>query len=252
MIAMDLDQLDRQRERWRRARAAMNLVDPFDPNFATGGLATNIPGLTFRVVVLPADPEAHLFDFDDEFWKAWQTANLKRSVRIGGSTRPTSSAAVCMDDDGQGKWQRYIAVHHSGALELAAGDDVGWHPGPTEGNTRAQPGQFQLGEIFERIRIAVDIIAAEEPLKVTFPLEVSVALKGTKDTYLSGLAPGWRQSGYGLRGFPLCIEPNVLIRREVFAATDQWADELLESFGAQVENTFGTIYRRFRPPPKQN
>lgn len=252
MMAINLDLLDRQRERWRRARGAMNLVDARDPDFATGGLATNIAGLSFRVVVLPTDPDAHIFDFGDEFWKSWQTSNLNRSLRVGGTTRPTSSAAVCMDDDGQGNWQRYIAVHHSGALELAAGDDVGWHPSPTDENSPARPGRFQLGETFERVRIAVEMTAAEEPLKVTFPIEVTVALKGTKGAYLGGFAPGWREPGHGLRGFPLCLEPNVLIRREVVAATEQWTDELLESVGAQIENAFGTNYRRFRPPLKQS
>jgi hypothetical protein len=46
----------------------MRFDDIADDQFALGGLGGRVDGLTARIVILPADPESHRIEFDDEFW----------------------------------------------------------------------------------------------------------------------------------------------------------------------------------------
>lgn len=66
-----LDELDVQRARWRRAREKLRLTDPEADDFATDGLARRLDNPRIRLLILPADPEALVVEFDDEFWEWW-------------------------------------------------------------------------------------------------------------------------------------------------------------------------------------
>lgn len=247
MMAMDLDQLDRQRERWRRARAAMNLVDPRDPDFATAGLAATMAGVTFRVLVLPADPEAHVFDFDAEFWKWSETlreTHQRERLSLGLNLRPFSGAAVRFDDDGKGQWRRYLAIHHSGAVEIGCGADTGWKVDAAE-NQSGRSG-FQLMPMYQRIGAALDIFSAFSLVRgCSAPAEVSVGLRGVAGAELSRFAPGWPEAGWVEHS--IGREANVLLRREFSKVDEATFCVALDSLGVQIENSFGSQSERFRP-----
>lgn len=57
------------RERWRRIRGSMNLLDPCSENFGEGGLFKVLKDGSVRMLILAGDPQANHIEFDDELWK---------------------------------------------------------------------------------------------------------------------------------------------------------------------------------------
>ena len=66
-----LEAIELQRARWRRARSSLRLTDPCEAEFGDGGLGRLVPDIRFRVLVLPGDPERHVVDFSDEVRTWW-------------------------------------------------------------------------------------------------------------------------------------------------------------------------------------
>lgn len=94
-----LDALDRPRTRWRAVRQALRLVDPLAAGFALAGLATRFAAdPRVRLLILPADPEAWLVEFDDEFWawwlQDWPDPVAAQQTQWGEEGRPTGTAAL--------------------------------------------------------------------------------------------------------------------------------------------------------------
>jgi len=90
------------------------------PNSETGCCGSNT-AIGPRLVVLPADPDTHLVDFDDEFWEWWGTdfadPTIQGTTQWGLNKLPTLNAAVAgICCGGVQGWRRYTAVHRSGAL----------------------------------------------------------------------------------------------------------------------------------------
>ena len=69
---MTADEIDRQRARWHGARDEMGLADPPAEDFGRNGLARCSPAVHIRFLILPADPQATLIQFDTETWTWWQ------------------------------------------------------------------------------------------------------------------------------------------------------------------------------------
>jgi hypothetical protein len=65
-VTPDFTRLELQRARWRRTRDLLRLVDPEAEDFAIGGLARFMDEPSVRLLILPADPEATLIEFDEE------------------------------------------------------------------------------------------------------------------------------------------------------------------------------------------
>src|ERR1051325_515987 len=130
---LEMETLDRQRERWRQARHELRLADPVDEQFGLGGLGGRVRGLTARVVILPADPFAHRLDFDEDFWKLWMKEIRGpfegRELRWGSLEAPTPYSAVRCEDGSENAWRRYGALSHSGLLDIGLGEDGGWRGG---------------------------------------------------------------------------------------------------------------------------
>jgi hypothetical protein len=92
------------------------MVDPSREDFMTGGLADRAAATTFRVVVLPADPEAVVLRFDEEFQRCWRTVDPSpEDVQVSWpyDTGLTAHAAARFSRTNEG-WGDYVAVHRHG------------------------------------------------------------------------------------------------------------------------------------------
>ncbi len=65
------ESVELQRERWRRARRTLRLIDPEAEDFLTRSLVPLKDGSTVRLLILPGDPEASTIAFDRELWSWW-------------------------------------------------------------------------------------------------------------------------------------------------------------------------------------
>jgi hypothetical protein len=236
--------IDVIRGRWCRWRERERLLDPEREDFGQGGLARLIVDRASRLLVLPADPEAHVVDLDDDLW-AWWGSDFDDPA-TGGQTRwgfdkvPTAGAAVFGNNYGEAGWMHYIALHRSGALEVGLGRD-----GSFERNDRRL---FFLSTIVGRCWAAFarynEVISR---LDVSPPYEVVLALCATEGALLGNVAEGWAEPGTPWNEADACPEPNILIRREL-QAWPEGADEikaLTFSLGAQVEDAWRVTQRRF-------
>lgn len=239
------------RERWRRARAALTLVDPRAPDFATGGLARWAPETSVRLVLLPADPETTCVEFTDDVWAWWLAERSdpfgKPLRRWWSQEQPTSTAAVRYDWTARDQWGRYCALGRHGGLELGLTGDgarqvtMASFPEPVERRV------FFLVPIVGLIWVALDLYRdVVSHLSVAGPWEVSLSLRATGDALLSGLATGWEPFGMQIDESKPCHEPALLARREL----DSWPDadgahQLALSFGAWIEDSWGSRARRF-------
>lgn len=67
-----MSELDICRARWHRARTLLGMAESGpDRPFASAGLAAQVRGFTARLLILPADPEAHVVEFDEAFQQWW-------------------------------------------------------------------------------------------------------------------------------------------------------------------------------------
>lgn len=165
------------RARWRRYRDGLRLGTTHDDGFATGGLARHIAEVSVRFLVLPADPEAALLRFDDEFWAWWRPEReppFPGRVSWGHAVHPTGHAAVRHDEawDDRWAWDTYCALHRSGAFEFALGQAAT--------NDLRGTIVFRLIEIVGRVWAAVNLYGeALDRTEVEGPWQSVLALSGT-------------------------------------------------------------------------
>jgi hypothetical protein len=248
MSLEDLEAVDRQRRLWLQARAPLRLVDPDADDFSTGGLASRVNEPTVRLLLLPADPDAWLIDFDAAFW-AWWTQDGEDPItgeptQWGYQSLPTDSAglqAVIVD---QGRLTRYLAVHRKGALEFELGDH-GAHTYQTAGMKTALR-VFRLmtivGRVSAALRLWTDI---RTRLGLNGPAELSLALRDTHAAALGNVAQGWQDPGPEGIGRQ-CPAKHLFLRRDVW----DWPDEVRQldlafSIGGWIEDAWGYPERRF-------
>lgn len=244
MTTEELLALDRQRERWARARRPLHLQDTEDDAFATGGLAARLPELSVRFVILPADPNAHRVEFDEDFIAWWMSdfddPITGKPMRWGTSYRPSATAAARYEPAGGAEFYRYAAVRHDGGLDVGLGTECGWRNGKSAG--------FWLLTIVGRVWGACHLYGrVQQRLGVDGPWELTLALRGTGQAVLGGFAQGWEEPEYSFRRMiSICEERNLLLRRELHSLTNDWAKHVAFSFGAQIEDAFGSELRRFK------
>lgn len=235
---------DEQRQRWAKSRSALGLVSdlasPGAPEFATGGLARAMESVGLRVAVLPADPLDEQIRLSDKT-KSWFEEHTRQQasgggVNLGVWTRATTDAMVSYaqnrDDKG---WNSYIGLLRSGGVDAAL-ESVSW--------TSDDRALFYLTTVVGVVRSSLSLSAsAIEKWKVPGPYELTVAMTGTRGSYLGGFASGWRTSWDDERDY--CVEPNLLLRWESDSPFDP--DEYTGRVGERIENAFGTTNRRFIP-----
>jgi hypothetical protein len=212
MTTEELPTLDRQRERWERARRALHLQDTEDDAFAIGGVGTRVRELSVRLVILPADPNAHRVEFDEDF-VGWWMSEFEDPVtgtpmRWGSSYRPSASAAARYEPAGDSEFYRYAAVQHDGGLDVGLGRECGWR--------NDKSAAFWLLRIVGRVWSACHLYGrVQDRLEVDGPWELTLALRGTRQGVLAGFAEGWAEPGHGFAPTSICEERNLLLRREV-------------------------------------
>jgi hypothetical protein len=250
----ELETVEVYRRRWRRARSRLRLIDTEADDFGTGGLGRFVEDVGVRLLILPADPEANVVEFDNDFWTWWledRPNAFEATSRTNWGPRhcPTSDAAVRFDrwTDDRWKWEQYLALHRSGALEFALGR-IGVHEWLTRQDEVRVRG-FHLVPIVGRTWNALALYGRViNEMQVRGPWEASLALTRTSGALLGTVALGWRdfQDWHFESEIPICGEPNVFLRREI----EEWPDEdgiqtLAFLFGAMVDDAWGTKSRRF-------
>lgn len=235
--------IDVLRARWRRWRESQGLLDPEEHGFGRGGLGRELPELSTRLVVLPANPEAQVTEFDDELWE-WWGAEFDDPATGSGTSWGTDTiprvAAALHGSRWNGEWSRYLALHRHGGLELGLGRDGGME--------RDERRAFYLIQIVHRCWVALTRFGElVERYSLEGPLEVTLGLANSEGAVLANLAAGWAEPGGGFNRVPTCAEPNVLIRRELlhWEAGEEGPKALAFSLGAQIEDAWGVKQRRF-------
>ena len=122
------------RARWRRHLQAAALDTTERDDFARSGLAKRVQDLAFRLLVLPYDPDVERFGIDDtaSHLDAHQGINIGNgNIRFGTGVVPTAYATALVTQHGDDMpWERYVAIHRNGAIELGLGDRFRTHTDP--------------------------------------------------------------------------------------------------------------------------
>jgi hypothetical protein len=233
---------DSQRERWRRSRERLRLVDITDPAFATGGAGRRVEALALRVVIQPRDPEAQSLELSADWWNDW----LRSSPDIIPSDQALWGAYSGATQD---LWIRCGRLSE-GAAEYAGFNRAGtFDAGLGRTVSREVKGvkYFMLVNIVGRIWVACHAYSTVGNLGIgSGPWEITVALKGTEKAALAGFARGWSSPFEWGDSPDVCFDPNVLIRRETNVLSSEWAQTAAFSIGRQIENAFGSSSERFR------
>jgi hypothetical protein len=253
-MSMNLEELEIHRRRWRRVRALYELVDPLSDTFGTGGLARHAPQVHVRFLILPADPEATIAEFDEAFWEWWMgdRPNPFEGASItnwGEEAKPEASAAVRLQRwrGDPWSWDSYLALHRSGGLEFGLGSagSVTWHIRDQADEIRV----FLLTTIVGRIWwVLAQFREVIDRYELQQPWEVTLALRDSHMSVLGNVAAGWAEPNetYPFEEAPRCPDPNVLIVRELAEWPDaKGAQALAFSVGANIEDAFGFSKRRF-------
>jgi hypothetical protein len=233
------------RSRWRRERERLGLIDICQQGFANGGLGQYVSNLTVRVVILGADPDYELIDFDSEFWSWWKTDRktpFGTSPEDWGRVIPTTSAAVRYRTllDKSWNWDSYVAVCRHGGLEVGLGHDGA---APVAEKKLIFRLICNVGRLWSALDRYGEIV---QRFKIKGPRECSVALVGMADGVLGNFATGWLQYPDPEANRHSCPEPNLLRHWEL----DEWPTQdalrdIAFSAGSWIENSWGMQLRRF-------
>lgn len=233
------------RSRWSREREKLGLMDIREEAFAKGGFGQYVPNLTVRLVVLGADPEGELINFDNEFWSWWKT---DRETPFGtapddwGHVTPTANAAVRHHRhlNKSWIWDSFVALYRHGGLDVGLGRDGA-------AVMADKKCVFRLIRIVGRLWSALDLYReAVQRFEINGPWECSLAILGTSDGLLGNFATGWLQYPHPEANPRPCSGPNLWRRWEL----DEWPvqealRDLAFSAGDWIENSWGMQSRRF-------
>lgn len=242
MTTDKLRALDRQRERWRQSRMNLGLHDPEAENFAEGRLPLPVRDLCIRFVILPADPEADVVEFDEEFWAWWMQdpphPTTGDPTRWPTERRPSaySAARYAFADDNL--CNSYVACLRSGGLDVALGRSCG---------RSGERGALFLGPVVGAVRAAGCWYQnVMERLQLDGEIEATLAVKDASNRVLAGFAEGWAPpehlGEFERRG---CAHRHLLLRLECSRDDPNWPQAVAFRLGGQIEDAYGSASRRF-------
>ena len=243
----ELQRIETYRQRWRRTRKPLHMRDTDCRDFGSGRLHPAAEEMRARLLILPADPEEHLIEFDDDFWTWWATDSMdphtKQSSAFGLESSSLSGAAYRYRGAAD-KWERYVALTHAGALEMCLGWDAVYQLRRQEGG---DVDVFRLITIVGRTAAALahygEVI---QRFHLDGPWEVTLTLRGTRGSLLGDFATGWADVQRPFYSGRKNVELNVLMRRELSAWSDEdGVRELAYRLGDQIENSWGYVYHRY-------
>ena len=231
--------IEAQRARWRRYRQIEGMSIEASDGFASGGLGRHVDDLGMRLVFLPADPEADHIPLDAETL-GWLKA--QRATPYGGQPpvwghrhTATASALLIFDQHQEDKgWNKVLAVHRHGGMELAIGNLA-----YTVHGTRVFPLRRMVALAWAVTAMQVELV---ERWSLRPPFELTVAVRNALGGTLGMFAEGWAEVGAGLWDFATCIEDRVVLRQEFDDGLDPQGIAL--GLGDRLENVFGTTHRR--------
>jgi len=169
--------------------------------FALGGVPVVADEIAGRLIILPADPDASLIEFDKEFWEFFP--NPCPDPVTGGSTdfgrekRSLSECAALYDPDWRdstASWRSYLALHRSGTLDLTFPESYA----PRDGD---DPRTFHLiGIVGWTWAAMVRYSEFCRKYEIPGPFEIVLALRETSGAALGGFGRGGgTRSGTRLR-----------------------------------------------------
>jgi len=227
----------------------MGFAPPGEGEFATTGLGRYVPDVRFRVLVLAADPDRYVVDFNPELRDWWlrQRPNPfdERMSDWGRECRLTAGAAIRCGDrvlaEGPG-WHEYLALHRSGSIEFGSGRPAVYSVGPGVSVFRLI---YMVGRLWSMLDLYYEVI---ERFSLKGPWEISIALRNTGDSRLGHLGSGWPEpvDSWSLAESSRCLEPYLLIIRELA----EWPVRgdlrgLVYSIADNIENAWGSDHRRY-------
>jgi hypothetical protein len=224
------------RARWRRCRRRIGMLvtDGGNEGFGRLGLAARAPSVTGRFLMLPADPETPTVRFDDDFWQWWQQVDPTpdgSGREWSDKTYSTTDAAVRADATPDG-WERYLAVHRHGGVEVGT-KSIYQRDGQT---------YVALTSLVRLVRVGLALQQQVcERTSLQGPWEVAVALRDTADTVLSDFAWDWQMLPAAADARYRCHDPAILIRREITDypnRTDQTHDLVID-LADHIEQSWG-------------
>jgi hypothetical protein len=251
---MPPEQIERYRNRWRKARERLHLADPLSGDFGTGGLARHAHDVHVRFLILPGDPETAAVELDEQLWDWWMEDRANpfegaSATNWGREALPEATAAVRCDrwTDDRWNWDGYLALLRSGGLEFGLGrtGSVRWRRRAEEDELHV----FLLTTVVGRVWVGLSVYGEVlERLSIQGPWEISLALRDSRLAVLGNVAAGWAEPEETLprEEAPRCPDPNVLIVREAL----EWPDpegqrSLAFNIGSNMEDAFGFRRRRF-------
>lgn len=245
----DLHELELLRARWRRAleREALDSTDRGD--FALGPLGRRLRTCSTQVILQPADPEADIVQFNDEFW-AWLEEHGTlvvdgRPLRFGTQKYPTAQAAALVSGYGAREpWNSYLAVHRSGAVELGLGDRGGWERSDRDDNpVRLFNLISTVTYVWAMLAFVVDL---SERIELPGPWLLTVGARGTSGALLGNVGEGWPEPGEFENNVGGCAEGNLLWHIQLSPPLDEEGlRDISLSVGDRFEDAWGVARRRY-------
>lgn len=230
------------RARWRRHLDALALDDETRSDFASAGLAGRVNRLVARLILLPSDPDCDRWEFDDAFWKHLEGHKSVSvgdgEIRLGDEVVATAHAGAIIRTHGYGMpWQRYVAVHRNGALEIGLGD----------GRYRQDLGDDSAAAVYvDLIKIVAFTWAMGEfahKLRINETAGsclLVVALPNMHGAFLAGLGAGYCSPARNNYEVLKCDVKNLLWHIELDMPEDTSASQQLAfRVGSRIENAWG-------------
>lgn len=227
-------EVETQRARWARHRDLQRLNIEFGDEFASGGLGRHVESLDFRLLFVPADPEASAVPLDNTTmeWLKEQCSNAPVLPRH--HKRATVQALVSYEQQREDRgWDAYVAVHKHGGVEVGAAISYAVR------DTRVFRLRTAVSMAAAVTRMQID---AAERWQIEPPYELLVALRNARGATLGNFAEGWVEPGQGLFDFEVALEDHVLLRRELHRAFEP--ESIAVDVGDDLERAFGTTLRR--------
>ncbi len=248
-MVSSISETEQRRLRWKRHLAAEGVDDISRPDFARGGLGSRLDSMLARMFLLPEDPDAECWEFDEAFWaqlEEHKSVDLgDRKINLGNDLIPTAHAATLTYRQGYDTpWLRYAAVHHGGTVEIGLGERRHHH---AVGSDSEGPAYVDLVRIVGFTWALAELARNLGSHKTTGPYLLTIALPDTRGALLAGLAEGYlhpRQFNYGLRP---CHDEHLLwnIELEDLPANLDESQELAYRIGSRIENAWGLRQRTY-------
>ena len=196
------------RARWRRHLRAEALDTTDQPDFARRGLANRVRDLAFRLLILPYDPDIEQFETDESVSHLKDHQNMEignGTIHFGTWVTPSAHATAHVArprDDAP--WERFVAVHRNGAVELGLSDRNSQYAEDSD------PRYVQLIAAASFSWATLELAREINPEANDQPRLLAVALPDAADALLDNLAAGYRAPGSHYNQIPGCPDAHLL------------------------------------------